>query len=181
MCLARLEAIKQPRLVFQSFVQAARNRSDILLGWVGEGAEKAALETTVRQAGLQPRVFLPGKVGHEDVPAWLAAAVVVVLASSSEGLPNSLVEASACARPIVATRTDGVPEVVLDGETGLLVPKGDAAALAAAIGRLLDDPELGRRMGEAGRRHVLGRFSWKKHADEMMNVYESALSGQPGR
>jgi glycosyltransferase involved in cell wall biosynthesis len=178
-CLARLEAIKQPRLVFQSFVQAARNRSDILLGWVGEGAEKAALETTVRQAGLQPRVFLPGKVGHEDVPAWLAAADIVVLASSSEGLPNSLVEASACARPVVATKVGGIPEVVLDGETGLLVPKGDAVALAAAIGRLLDDPELARRMGEAGRRHVLARFSWKRHADEMMNVYESVRSGRP--
>jgi len=106
----------------------------------------------MREAGLQSRVFLPGKVAHEGVPAWLAAADIVVLASSSEGLPNSLVEVSACARPIVATRTDGIPEVVLDGETGLLVPKGGAAALAAAIGRLLDGPELARRMGEAGRR-----------------------------
>ena len=81
----------------------------------------------------------------------------------------------------MATRTDGIPEVVADGETGLLVPKGDAVALAAAIGRLLDDPELARRMGEAGRRHVLARFSWKKHADEMINVYESVLGARPGR
>ncbi len=121
------------------------------------------------------RILLLGPRPNDELPSWYAAADLVVLPSFREGLPNNLVEAAACARPIVATATDGIPEVVTDGATGLLVPKGDAGALAAAIGRLLADPELARRMGERGREMVLARFSWERHGREMMEVYEEAV------
>jgi len=88
---------------------------------------------------------------RDDMPAVYAASSVAVLPSQREGLPRTLVEAAASARPIVASDVPGCRDVVRDGVNGLLVPPGDAAALAAAIGRLLADPQLRRRMGEKGR------------------------------
>ena len=177
-CMARIEGIKQPGLLLAAFAKIAERHPRLTLAWVGDGAGKAALAADVRTTGLADRVLLPGSAKHDDVPTWLAAADIVVLGSSSEGLPNSLVEAAACARPIVATSVGGIPEVVSDGQTGLLVPKGDAGALAAAIGRLLDDPDLARQMGERGRELVLGRFSWRKHGEEMVDVYRSLVGEQ---
>jgi glycosyltransferase involved in cell wall biosynthesis len=93
------------------------------------------------------------------VPDVLAAVNVSVLPSLSEGLSNSILESMAAGVPVVATAVGGTPELVEDGVTGYLVPPRDAAALAAAITRLLDDPTLARRLGEAGRRRVVERFS----------------------
>jgi glycosyltransferase involved in cell wall biosynthesis len=174
------DVVKKGLLVlFEAMPRVLAARPAAVLCVIGSGGATPEIRAAAQRTEAGDRVRLLGARPNEELPAWYAASDVVLLPSFREGLPNNLVEAAACARPIVATNVDGIPEVVLDGETGLLVPKGDAAALAAAIGRLLDDPELARRMGEAGRRHVLARFSWKKHADEMISVYESVLSGRP--
>jgi glycosyltransferase involved in cell wall biosynthesis len=96
---------------------------------------------------------------RDDIPALLAAIDVFVLASHEEGLPNSILEAMAAGRPVVATNVGGVAEAVVDGMTGYLVPHADARALGAAVRRLLADPAAAAAMGRAGREHVAALFT----------------------
>jgi glycosyltransferase involved in cell wall biosynthesis len=94
-----------------------------------------------------------------DVPSFLAGLDVAVLPSRAEGMSNAVLEYMAAGRPIVATAVGATPELLADGEHGLLVPPGDPAALAAAIGKLLRQPELARRLGAAARRRARERYS----------------------
>jgi glycosyltransferase involved in cell wall biosynthesis len=87
-------------------------------------------------------------------------------------------EAMACARPVIAARTGGLPEVVRDGETGFLAPPGDAAALAERIGALLDDESLRKRLGAAGRAWTLEMFTWDRVVERVLACYERALSAR---
>jgi glycosyltransferase involved in cell wall biosynthesis len=133
------------------------------------GAYERELESLAAAAGVRDRVVLTGY--RSDVPALLAAADVFVLPSRIEGLPLTVLEAMAAARPAVATRVGGTPEAVVDGETGLLVPLGDVEALAAALDSLLGDPDLARRLGEAGRRRVEERFSSAAMSEQVLDAY----------
>jgi glycosyltransferase involved in cell wall biosynthesis len=115
---------------------------------VGDGPQRAELEALRTQLGLEDRVRLEGD--RRDVPAVLADADAFVLSSRSEGLPVSVLEAMAAGLPVVASAVGGVGELVVDGETGMLVPPADAEALAAALATIVADPALRRRLGEAG-------------------------------
>ena len=107
-----------------------------------------------------------------------AEAAVAVVPSLYEGFSLPAVEAMACAVPLVTTTGGALPEVVgKDGEAALLVPPGDAGALATAINRVLEDASLGRRLGTAGRRRVLDRFSWRRTAELTADQYRGVLSG----
>ncbi|OJW28115.1 MAG: glycosyltransferase family 1 protein [Rhodospirillales bacterium 69-11] len=136
---------------------------DVELWVVGErldsdrGPDMAAL---LRNAGLGDRLKLLGY--REDVPALMAAADVFTLPSHFEGLPMSVIEAMLTGLPVVATDVRGPAEQVMPGETGLLVPPADAAALADALGRLARDPDLRARMGAAGRRRALDCYDEAK-------------------
>jgi glycosyltransferase involved in cell wall biosynthesis len=123
----------------------------------GEGPERPALEAMAAELGISSRVRFLG--ARHDIAELLALSDLFVLPSLAEGLPISVLEAMASARPVVATRIGGTDEVVVEGETGLLVPAGDAEALSAAIRRVLGDPGLARRLGEAGRARVHQEFS----------------------
>ena len=112
---------------------------------------------------------------NNDMPEVYRQAQVVALPSMGEGLPTALLEAAACERPIVATDVPGCREVVLDGETGLLVPPNDPVALAAAVEKLLDDPALRRRLGENARQRVAQYFSDQKINEQTLGVYYSLL------
>jgi glycosyltransferase involved in cell wall biosynthesis len=125
-------------------------------GWVGEGVVEW--------------------LGHvDDMPALFASVDVVVLPSYREGLPKGLIEAAACALPLVTTDVPGCREVVSDGVDGLLVPVRDAAALARAIARLQDDPALARRLGEAARIKALALFDERVVVDATLAVYRELL------
>jgi glycosyltransferase involved in cell wall biosynthesis len=147
---------------------------------VGDGPDRPAVEEEVRRLGLQDAVELAGT--RDDVPELLARADVFVLSSRSEGAPMSILEAMAASLPVVATRVGGVGELVADGETGMLVPPGDPAALSAALGLLIADPELRRRLGDAGRERVRRRFDVREQRRAHLEAYAGELRrrGAPG-
>jgi glycosyltransferase involved in cell wall biosynthesis len=135
---------------------------------VGEGWKHAELARRVAAASLEGRVVLRGALPRDETLALLGRANVAVLASvpsSSEGedgIPVALMEAMALATPAVGTALSGIPELIRDGATGLVVPPGDAPALAAALRALLEDPALTRRLGEAGRETIRAEYDPKR-------------------
>jgi glycosyltransferase involved in cell wall biosynthesis len=131
---------------------------------LGAGEEEAVLRD---QAGAGVR--FAGQV--EDVLPWLQAADVFVLPSATEGLSNALLEALACGLGAVATAVGGAPDVIVDGESGLLVPPDDTAALAAALVKLLGDPILQTRLGAAGRKVIETRYSLEQTAGRLAELY----------
>jgi glycosyltransferase involved in cell wall biosynthesis len=124
------------------------------------------------------RVRLHGKRSHDELPSFYARANVVVVPSLSEAFGTAAVEAMASGVPVVGTTAGGIPEVVADGETGLLVPPGDPAALGAAISALGADPELRRRLGAAGRQLAEERFSFDRIAGEIERLYAGLRKSQ---
>lgn len=113
---------------------------------------------------------------RDDVPALLAASDVFVLSSLSEAMPISILEAMAAGLPVVATAVGGIPEVVVDGETGFLVPAEDTGALTDALARLVADPELRRRLGAAGRRRAEELFDVPRFRRDHVSLYERLLA-----
>ena len=136
---------------------------------LGEGELRDALTREIRELGLERHVLLPGF--RPDVLSLLKTFDVFVMPSVTEGLGTSLLDAMACARPIVASRVGGIPEVVVDGETGLLVPPKDPDSLAEAIVRLLEDRALAARLADGGLARVRERFTVERMVDRTLEVY----------
>jgi glycosyltransferase involved in cell wall biosynthesis len=141
---------------------------------LGQGELRNALQEQIRDLGLRQHVLLAGF--RTDVLALVKSMDVFVMSSVTEGLGTSLLDAMAAARPVVATMAGGIPEVVQDGVTGLLVPPRDARALAEAILSLLRDEDRRRRMGEAGLARVRQHFTMEKMVSETVAVYERVLA-----
>jgi glycosyltransferase involved in cell wall biosynthesis len=137
---------------------------------IGEGPLRPTLEAQIAAAGLERVVILPGAV--PDARPLYGAFDVVVQASEAEGLPNALLEAAAAGRAIVATAAGGTSEIVEDGRTGSLVPVGDEPALRLALARMLDEPDLRARTGDAAREHVLTTFGLERMVAETAALYE---------
>ena len=136
----------------------------------GEGELRPALERQIKDHHLEKHVLLVGF--RPDVLSLHKAFDIFVMSSVTEGLGTSLLDAMAAGKPVVATMTGGIPEVVVDGETGFLVPPRDHAAMAEAIVALLKDEALRRRMGEAGRARACALFSAERMVQETLRVYQ---------
>ena len=143
------------------------------LAIVGDGPDRPLVERAVATSGVADRVRLTGFVAHDRVPAILGALDVLVLPSRYEELGSVLVEGLRAGLPIVATAVGGIPEVVRPGETGLLVPPGSPAALAAAVDRVLDEPGLAAALA-AGARRAAGAYGWDELARSVLGVYQAA-------
>ena len=142
----------------------------------GEGELRDALERQVRDYHLEKHVLLPGF--RTDVLGCLKSFDLFVMSSVTEGLGTSLLDAMACARPIVATRAGGIPEVVDDGVTGLLVPPRDHAAMAQAIVAHVEDEPTRRAMGYAGFARVNEQFTVERMVAATADVY-ARVAGTP--
>jgi glycosyltransferase involved in cell wall biosynthesis len=171
--IARLCDVKGQRELLHALAQVPGARL-VLAGRDLEqgGAFQDALERESERLGVRERVEFGFR---EDVPALLETLDVVALPSWTEGLPIVLLEAMAHGRPVVATPVGGTPELVTDGETGLLVPPRDPEALAAALRRVLDDPDLARRLGEAARARVAERFTAAEQARRILAIYDDVV------
>ena len=141
---------------------------------VGDGEERSSLEAQARAAGLIDRIHFMGFRG--DVPRLLAAFDLFAMSSRLEGFCNSVLEAFAVEIPVVATRAGGLPEMVRDGDTGLLAPVGDPAALAAGIMRILRDPALGKRLAASGRRLVESEYTVERMVERTRQAYAGLLT-----
>jgi glycosyltransferase involved in cell wall biosynthesis len=145
----------------------------------GDGPEGARLSKRVSELGLADRVKLVGHV--KDAPQFLRSLDVYVHPALVAGMPNAVLEAMACGVPVVATAVGGTPEAVVDGDTGWLVAPGDIEATTDRIARLLRDPAMRRRMGDAGRERAVAVFSVKSAATRLETLMRSALDRQRRR
>jgi glycosyltransferase involved in cell wall biosynthesis len=156
--LGRLHREKGPDLLLEAL---ALLKADLPDGWsavlVGGGEETRTIAGQSVELGLGQQVRLPGP--RRQVGPWLDACDLIVLPSREEGMPVAALEAMMRSRPVVATRVGGTPEVVSDGETGLLVEAGDPVQMADALARLIRDPGLRISMGQAGRRRAMREFT----------------------
>jgi glycosyltransferase involved in cell wall biosynthesis len=146
----------------------------VVLLVVGDGPDLGICRRLARQAGVEHAVLFTGY--RTDIPEILSVVDVAVVPSvCDEGYPYVALEAAAAGRPVVAFRSGGLPEAVLDGGTGIVVPKGDVERLRDAIAELLSNRELALRLGEQGRLHA-ARFSLEDHARRLTDIYDRVLS-----
>jgi glycosyltransferase involved in cell wall biosynthesis len=147
---------------------------DVELWIAGEGDSRSDLEALIKHLGLDGRVRLLGFCA--DTIELYHALDLFVLSSLREGLPNVVLEAMAMEVPVVSTRVAGVPKLIDDGQTGLLVPVGDIEALTAAMQRLLAEPDLRRQLADAGRRLIERRFSFRERMLQEKAIYDRLLA-----
>ena len=167
--VAALVPHKGQRHLIEAAHLVIQQMPDVRFLILGEGELRDSLERHVREHHLEKHVFLPGF--RTDVLGCMKSFDLFVMSSVTEGLGTALLDAMACGKAIVATRTGGIPEVVEDGETGTLVPPRDHAAMAQAILAMLADDEQRRRMGEAGLARVQARFTVERMVAETAAVY----------
>ena len=161
-------------------VAKLRTERPVELTVIGRPRPGGRVDRAIERLGLRDAVRCVSGISDDELARQYGEAEVAVVPSLYEGFSLPAVEAMACGVPLVATTGGALPEVVgRQGETGLLVPPNDPGALAAAIGRLLDDPELRARLGEAGRRRVLHRFTWQVTARGTAECYAAVMAGRP--
>lgn len=170
--IAPMTGEKGQRTLLMAAPLLCERRPDARLVLVGDGPLRAQLEREVRVLGVAGRVIFAGSRLPEELPSLLKAADVFVYPSLEEGLGSILLEAMAANVPIVATRVGGIPELVRDEETGLLVPRDQFLDLAEAIVRLLDDSALARRLAEAARQFVRAEGTKDRMIEETIGVYQ---------
>jgi len=165
---------------FTHLIDAAHRAPGVHVALAGDGDLREALAAQAARAGSSVR--LVGALARDAVAAALAAADIVAVpsvvdrAGNVDGLPNVLLEAMAAGRAVVASRVAGIPDVVTDGVDGILVPPGDAAALAGALTRLAGDPALRARLGAAARNTVATRLGWDRAARAFEEAYAAAAA-----
>jgi glycosyltransferase involved in cell wall biosynthesis len=179
--VARLVEVKGTRYLLRAFAAVARKYDRVQLLIIGDGPLRRQLHALTASLGMQDRVEFLGAVPHVAVLSWMRKAAMLVLpgirtaTGREEGLGMVLLEAAATGLPIVGSRVGGIPECMLEGETGFLVPERDEDALARRMAELLEDPLRRHRMGAAGRALVEDRFDIDRQTAVLENFYDSLL------
>jgi colanic acid/amylovoran biosynthesis glycosyltransferase len=176
--VARLVEVKGAKYLIRAFKAVAAAHPDVELVLIGEGPLKRSLQALARSLGLGDRVRFLGAMPHDEVLGWIRKATMLVLPSVKtltgrvEGLGMVMLEAAASGVPVVGSRIGGIPEGIVEGESGLLAPERDAAALADRMDVLLRDPERRRRMGGAARAHVERQFDLHRQTELLERHYD---------
>jgi glycosyltransferase involved in cell wall biosynthesis len=173
--VARLSPEKGFDLLLRAAARLIDRDLPVRVVLVGEGPERARLERLAAQLGIEGRVTFRGAVAHEAVPAVLATFDVFVMPSRAEGFGVAALEAQAMELPVVASRVHGLPDVVVHGSTGLLVPPGDVEALATALEQLVRNADVRVALGRRGRAFVAARYSWRENTAQMERLYAYLL------
>ena len=183
--VGRLVAFKGFDELIDACAELARHRIDFFCDIIGDGRLRETLQEKVKQLDLSSRVNLLGSLSQAAVLDKLQAADIFALASTTDTqgatdvFPTVILEAMASARAVVSTRLAGIPELVVDGQTGMLAPPGDSTALADALEQLLRDPELRLRFGHAGRARIEQHFRIEQTVAPLMEMLERSCSRRP--
>lgn len=178
-CVASFEEVKGHRFLIEACRMLRERGVPFRCHLIGDGPLRESVTSQIESHGLQGPVLVHGGLPRADVAATLRSADVAVLAShptadgKREGIPVALMEAMACGLPVVASAISGIPELVDDGETGILIPSGEAEALANALERLAGDRALRARMGTSGRARILGEYSLRANAERLLDLIQS--------
>ncbi|MGH2791293.1 MAG: glycosyltransferase [Actinomycetota bacterium] len=164
---------KNPLGALEAAVPALTGPPFATIVFVGDGPLRGQVREEARSRGLSERVRFLGV--RTDIADLLGASDVLLMSSRTEGMPGAAIEAGIAGLPVVAPRLAGLPEVVVHGETGILTPAGDTAALGAAVSRLLEDEDERRRLGEAGRKRCIARHDIKVVAARYLTLYDDLL------
>ena len=173
--VGRMTAIKRLDDVLLAFRRLRDRGVEARLCLVGDGPDREQVEQRAHDLGVVRHVLFVGY--QRDIAPYYSFFDAFVLPSANEGTPVSAIESLASARPVVATRVGGTPDVVEDGADGILVPVGDVEGLATALERLARDPELRRRLGEHGRERVVPRYRVERLVDDVDALYRELLTG----
>lgn len=161
--------------LIQAFKQLGRNKPELRWAVIGAGPLRVELEVLRAELG-EDRLFLPGVVPNHRVADYMRAADVLVHPSHAEGLPNVVLEAMATGLPVIATAVGGVPEIITNGRTGILLKAKDSEAIANELLSVMNNSDYAAQIGRAGRSHVLAQHSWKRNAQEHYRIYQSLLN-----
>jgi glycosyltransferase involved in cell wall biosynthesis len=179
--VARLVEVKGTRHLLRAFATVARRYDGVQLVIIGDGPLKRSLQALAASAGLSERVEFLGGRPHDEVLSWMRKAAMLVLpgirtsTGREEGLGMVLLEAAATGLPVIGSRVGGIPECILEGRTGFLVPERDEAALAERMGELLEDTGKRRQMGTEGRALVERQFDIHRQTEALESLYDTLL------
>lgn len=174
--VANLRPVKNHALLLRVGSRICQAYEDVRFVFAGDGPLKAQLVALAEELGISTKVRFLGT--RADIPEVLNALDVFVLPSLSEGMPNAVLEAMACGLPVVATRVGGIPELIEDGNTGILVPSEDEGQLEVILKNLLRDDTKRRALGEKGRQRVLECFRLDRMVNEYQDLYHSLAVGK---
>ena len=179
--VARLVEVKGTRYLLRAFASLARRYDGVQLLIIGDGPLRRPLQALAASVGMRDRVEFLGALPHADVLSWMRKAAMLVLpgirtaTGRAEGLGIVLLEAAATGLPVIGSQVGGIPECILEGRTGFLVPERDDAALAQRMAELLEDTVKRRQMGTEGRALVERRFDIHRQTEALENLYDSLL------
>jgi len=175
LCVGQLDPVKGQHLLVEAMELLVREGRRVRLRIVGDGANRAGLEEDIARRGLGQHVALEGYLNQDKLRELYTSCDALALPSFAEGIPVVLMEAMAMEIPCVATWITGIPEIITHETVGLLVPPGDAAALARALARLMDDSELRRRLGAQGRLRILEKFDLGRNTERLADLFRRLL------
>ena len=176
-CVGRLAPVKGQHLLIEAIAALVKEGRHIRLSFAGDGPDRIALCQDVENRGLTDYLSFEGNVNQDKLLDLYRESDALVLSSFAEGLPVVLMEAMAMEIPCVAPWVNGIPEIVTHETDGLLVPPGHADALARAIGRLMDDEELRRTLGQKARLKILEEFDLRRNTEHLADVFRWRLGG----
>lgn len=169
-CVGRLSWEKAHKYILNAWPQVLEKYAGSKLFFAGEGPERGSIENQIKEMGLQNSVILLGNLPHKQTLIEISQSEVFICPSLAEGFGNVFVEAQACGVPPIGTRVGGIPDIIQDGENGLLIEPKNSDQIAEAILRLFDDKELAERMGQMGK--ISSRkFEWKKILKDIDEIY----------
>ena len=180
--VARLVEVKGTRYLLRAFARVAQTYEQVRLLIIGDGPLRRPLHALAASLGVADRVEFLGALPHTEVLSWMRKAAMLALpgirtaTGREEGLGMVLLEAAATGVPIIGSRVGGIPECIVDGESGFLVPERDEEALARRMAELLEDPVRRRSMGAAGRALIEDRFDIDRQTAALENFYDSVLA-----
>lgn len=175
LCVGRLVPAKGQAVLLAATRLLAEKKRAVELVLAGDGPDRPRLEALAREWGIADICRFTGSVSPDDVRALYTQADIFALPSFAEGIPVVLMEAMSMEVPVISTIINGIPELIESGTQGMLVPPSDAAALCAAIERLMDNPPLRRQMAKAGRSKVVSRYELKTNVRRLSSIFHTRL------